>query len=959
MKRLDLRLLAKIWSVCIATAAIEQGALAEPPRRFGGLVGPPGQTELEPALLRVPGDSPTDSGGVDAPLVPVPALERFPTDLMTPVPAWDHPPAVAVLPDGQLAVATLERFRARVLYSPDEGSTFTSEVDLPTGDGSPDARGFGGDNTPGGRIYAAVPVADAAGRPGLRFTRSDDMGRTWSAALTLVGTGSPLLGVGDDLNPVVSAGPGDRVAVLFKGAFTNPHVMTSDDGGSTWTAAVRIDSGASAGAAEVLGYDLDIDGSGRIHAAFAENRGSGIQFFCTSSTDGGQTFSPEVLLGPAVPNASGVGNGPDVEIAPDGALLVAFRYGISNSGVKTHFVKRSTDGGAVFTDTMSLSSVGENGNDFILGPQLRASRSNDVVLYAYQVGANVRTIASSDAGASFAAVAVDASAGRMPAAVNNPFGQHARFHLAETASGTWVIAWNENVAGDYVSMLQDIWSARSTDGGATWGATSRADSGVAGTARSLLGEVAPVGADDVLVVFADFRDDGGRGSNLYRSRAPAATLAFGTDGRIDTDASTVAPNAWPDASMASDGSNHVYVAFAARGDGLYTDIYVAASADRGLTFGAPIRIPSVAAGSAVRLSPRVAATGDGRVHVAFLHDPPSGTREVRVNTSTDFGATWQATDRVVGTAGGGRGDNYYTAHSLQIATGATSNVYVAWGDLSSVRFARSTDGGSAFSTSIDADGDSRNYAESPRMCAQGNQVVLVFADPNVAFNFYSVWARVSTNAGLIFGSRVQLRPEGIGNDAYYPVVVCDGTNRAFAAFTDWRAGLGQIRVNRFNGTSWQGDIGIGAPGGTDALQAGVAYAGSNVVAVGFEDLATGGVHQARSIDSGATWSTASRLDGQPAVGYTTWRPVPLVASDGAGRVWISWMDSTQGVLPSIASPTRETVRRASRRRGGSTDANPPETTGTVTTGRRARRSRVGPTCRPGSRSARATRTHSS
>src|SRR5439155_9548704 len=98
--------------------------------------------------------------------------------------------------------------------------------------------------------------------------------------------------------------------------------------------------------------------------------------------------------------------------------------------------------------------------------------------------------------------------------------------------------------------------------------------------------------------------------------------------------------------------SHVYHAFPAYTTGPQTDILVTASADSGRTFGTPIRVGGTPAGSRVSVQPELRAFPDGKVYLVYMSDNPGVGREIRFNRSTDFGASWQASDVVLGTLAG-------------------------------------------------------------------------------------------------------------------------------------------------------------------------------------------------------------------------------------------------------------------------------------------------------------------
>ncbi len=165
----------------------------------------------------------------------------------------------------------------------------------------------------------------------------------------------------------------------------------------------------------------------------------------------------------------------------------------------------------------------------------------------------------------------------------------------------------------YANLLNDIYLVSSTTDGVSWSAAARADGDVAGAASSTLGPkgLVTVPGERIFVAFSDGRDDRDRSANIYANGSPAAPLNFGPDRRIDADGAPV--NAWQfDPDLATDAASHVYVAFAGRASGPYSDIHVAASGDGGHSFDDPVKASPWTAGSRICRVPRILARSSAR-----------------------------------------------------------------------------------------------------------------------------------------------------------------------------------------------------------------------------------------------------------------------------------------------------------------------------------------------------------
>ncbi len=569
----------------------------------------------------------------------------------------------------------------------------------------------------GAKLYVAYIVADPAGGLGLRFTLSTDMGLTWTAPVTLVAAGEASFGVFD---VAITAGPADRVAVAYVGgAGTDPWVRGSTNAGVSWSAAVRVDAGVAAGTYPVRDPDIDIDGTGNVFVAYLQNRDGATKVWTARSLNAGTSFQPEVTLG----SGSGAGaEAPDVEVTNDGKILIAFWDGELSDYVKVY---RSTNQGAAYT--LALNQDLAAGSDRpTFGPFLYNSAGPPVVLVAFvdTTGA-VELLRSADDGATWGASQTLATTA-VPA---GSWSGIPSLGAARTSGGNWVIAWSDARGDTYADQKSDIWLRRSGTGGASWDAEKRVDVGSPeGAAQSGPLSITDALSNDVCLVYGDSRDDQ-RSPNLWSNRTLSSSINFAADKRIDTDTVTVDPDAFDDVATATDGAGRVYVAFSTVGTGPSSDIYVAVSDDGGFTFEPPVRVGGSPAGQRIAAAPVIGASSDGRVYLAYTLDSET-RRELRFNRSTDFGSTWQASDRILGSFATPPG-NYGIVGipGAQIVAQAGGTMYLAWATGNTVFLTRSFDGGVTLDTK-DVDQDTRGYNHYPALCANGNRLVLAMVAPD-------------------------------------------------------------------------------------------------------------------------------------------------------------------------------------------------------------------------------------
>ena len=890
--RAGILVLALVFAFAFASAPVvagrsDAGGAPAPrklqPRDRGGSAASTVPGELPLVVREGLGDFVPDAPAPDAaPFADLPADEIDIQAAMPRAPAFDLAPVAFGRTDGQVCVLERDDLSLYSIRSTDGGRTFAAPLLVAGGAGQPDVLAFAGAMSSGAKLYVAYIVADPAGGLGLRFTLSTDMGLTWTAPVTLVAAGEASFGVFD---VAITAGPADRVAVAYVGgAGTDPWVRGSTNAGVSWSAAVRVDAGVAAGTYPVRDPDIDIDGTGNVFVAYLQNRDGATKVWTARSLNAGTSFQPEVTLG----SGSGAGaEAPDVEVTNDGKILIAFWDGELSDYVKVY---RSTNQGAAYT--LALNQDLAAGSDRpTFGPFLYNSAGPPVVLVAFvdTTGA-VELLRSADDGATWGASQTLATTA-VPA---GSWSGIPSLGAARTSGGNWVIAWSDARGDTYADQKSDIWLRRSGTGGASWDAEKRVDVGSPeGAAQSGPLSITDALSNDVCLVYGDSRDDQ-RSPNLWSNRTLSSSINFAADKRIDTDTVTVDPDAFDDVATATDGAGRVYVAFSTVGTGPSSDIYVAASDDGGFTFEPPVRVGGSPAGQRIAAAPVIGASSDGRVYLAYTLDSET-RRELRFNRSTDFGSTWQASDRILGSFATPPG-NYGIVGipGAQIVAQAGGTMYLAWATGNTVFLTRSFDGGVTLDTK-DVDQDTRGYNHYPALCANGNRLVLAMVAPDntVPVPFYSVWATTSDNRGDTWSLRVQLRPEGIGQGGYDPSVACDGAGGAVAVWSDARSGRYAIRSSRFTGTGWLADTAVPGPTNVSNLYPQVAYSNATTALVTWEASSGNAVYLSRSTNSGSTFGAQTRLDASPA------RPdvepaLSNVVTDRAGNVWVSWIDESAG-----------------------------------------------------------------
>jgi hypothetical protein len=289
--------------------------------------------------------------------------------------------------------------------------------------------------------------------------------------------------------------------------------------------------------------------------------------------------------------------------------------------------------------------------------------------------------------------------------------------IAVDASGNVYVAWRDSRNGDF-----DIYFAKSTDGGASFGTNLRVDDSLGG------GQYDPsIAVDASGNVYVAWRDHRNGIDDMYFAKSTDGGASFGTNLRVDDSLG----GGQEDPSIAVDASGDIYVAWQDSRNGDF-DIYLAKSTDGGAFFGTNLGVNDSSGGH--QCDPSIAVDAIGDIYVAW-HDSRNGDRDIYLAKSTDGGASFGTNLRVDDSLSGGQ-------WSSSIAVDASGNVYVAWHDSRNgdfdIYFAKSTDGGASFGTNLRVDDSLSGKQEYPSIAvdASGNVYVAWQDSRNGDFDIY-------------------------------------------------------------------------------------------------------------------------------------------------------------------------------------------------------------------------------
>lgn len=781
---------------------------------------------------------------------------------------------------GEIVMLTLEGSKLKSSYSSDNGATFSSEVvvdDDVVYDGAWRFLDWEVDGPKAclvsdGKLYVAMRHGDLGGDVGVRFYRSDDMGRTWQPAVDLVKRGDATHGV-ESVSQISANGTG-RVAVMYK-MWWSPYdtfVIASSNYGATWTTPVRLDKQDTTNLYPSSHGDLKVADAGNIYAVFVQDRGTGNTIWYTRSTNGGTSFDTERSVDSLLTAGQRLGSDyPDVEVGNDASVVLAFWDKYSNGQL---YVVRSNNAGASYSKVYQTTAGSDGDKPRV---QVHVASGTTVQLISVipsastGIGRRVSLHRSLINGSAFAALT------QWPTVAHH-------CTVAHTPSGNWAVAFDDERNDIYGSTFTDVYVRVSTNDGVAWGAEQRADRDTVGTASSQQPIIVSGSGDNLFVAWRDGRLHRERGADIYANSSLANPLSLVNERRADADTEQDGNPQHDGTWIATDNVNHVYALFAEMTSGPQTDLYLAVSADRGKTFGVPRRVNDGTPGEIANERGQLNAYPDGTVYVAWIRWINGSGWQIVFRRSSDFGATWSAeTNLAIPSC---------LADWPDLASTAAGRVYVAWWNCSSnqMLIARSGDGGQSFSSTTVGAG------KWVTMCAQADQVVLVHNANNSAAAD-SVWGTVSLDGGATW-STTQLRPDAAASTAGPWGVACDGNGAAVATWMDKRSGVGEIYTNRYGGGAWLGDVAVSASSTKDRASYVQVFADANSFLVPYENSDGTELRLRRSLDGGLTY--------QDAVDFDSANPVPghsanlWLSTDGAGNVWVSYQDRSAGAWSYVA-----------------------------------------------------------
>ncbi|AHG87690.1 putative cytochrome c biogenesis protein [Gemmatirosa kalamazoonensis] len=296
-------------------------------------------------------------------------------DALGPIePHGEAPPKLAFAPSGALYALWVvgkdvpgRRFpmsALRFARSDDGGRTWTapaSVTDLPQPFGSFNFHALQAGR--GDTVYATW-LDGRAGKSATFMTRSTDGGRTWAPNVRVdpAGEACPCC------RTAVVAGRGDTVYAawrkVFPGNVRQVVVARSADGGRTWAAPVAAQrDGWVIDGCPHAGPSLQVDAAGRVHVAWWTGKEGAAGVFYARSDDGGRTFGAPAPLGVATysrPAHVQLALDAAPNAAPNAEPTVVATWDDGTVRQPRVLVRVSRDGGATFGPASEASAPGRS-----------------------------------------------------------------------------------------------------------------------------------------------------------------------------------------------------------------------------------------------------------------------------------------------------------------------------------------------------------------------------------------------------------------------------------------------------------------------------------------------------------------------------------------------------------------------------------------------------------------------
>lgn len=567
------------------------------------------------------------------------------------------------------------------------------------------------------------------------------------------------------------------------------YVAHSTDGGTTWSAGVKVND--DTGNAAQYEPTIAIGSDGTLYLAWVDERNGNPDIYVARSNDNGTTWSTNVRADDD--KTMSTQSEPSLIYDNDNTLYLTWRDQRNVDEGDIYFA-RSVDGGS----TWSLSV---RANDFrspvaLNSPKL-ASDGKGTLYLAFGVASrymddcdtgNVFVTQSTDGGRSWAD---NSRVNNTPLWVMDSDPHNVA--LAVGASDKLHVAWQARDCNG--GFLGHMYTTYSENGGTTWAPPTKVNSSYAAFGPSLAAD-----AGTVYLTWSDYTDASTRHVCLARSLDGGKNWEAGV--QIDEGAEATDPN------LAVGVDNEVHVIW---NDRRYdNDIYTSKSSDNGATWSPNIQVDD-GPGQGDQINPDLAVDSNKTLYLAWL-DGRSGDDDIYF-TMRFTDDNWQAGEKV--------NDDSSTTDQYQpsIAVDGTGNAYILWGDqrngYGDIYFAHraaiSTTWGNNIRVNDDVAGISWQSDPDIAVDSNGN-----------AYAVWHDWRNGSTDGDIYFAYRAAISNTWGSNvkvndntgSMRRPAIAVDDNSNAYAVWTDSSSGDLYFAYRTAVSTTWSSNVRVNDTPGT-------------------------------------------------------------------------------------------------------------------------------------------------
>jgi hypothetical protein len=348
----------------------------------------------------------------------------------------------------------------------------------------------------------------------------------------------------------------------------------------------------------------------------------------------------------------------------------------------------------------------------------------------------------------------------------------------------------------------DVYFAKSTDGGRTFGPNKRVNDDTTTAVQYKPG----IGVDGQGTIYIAWRDGRKGNADIFFARSTDGGKTFSKNSQLNDDRG-VAYQGNP--TLAVNTKGLVAVAWSDARNGK-DDIYITVSKDQGRTFSGNRRVnddPETLSHS----HPSVAVDEQEGVHVAW-EDFRNDNSDIYWAVSRDGGATFSPNRKVNDDSGPA------PQISPSLAIGPSGRIFVAWGDFrnsavelsppnaatgeeqhwevsragnADIYFAESTDGGKSFSANHRLNDDPGTAAQAFPSLTVNPQGGVAVAWEDFRNGDSDIYMTKSPDGVQVFGPNRRVNDDAGKADQYHPSMTLDPNGRAYLIWTD-------ARNNRFS-----------------------------------------------------------------------------------------------------------------------------------------------------------------